>query len=101
MSPWPNRYKKCQMFSSQVFAVQTPMCDMMREIDKERNLCKAQIENKTTGMSFIYVCVTRLLCPIWKWVVSSDTVNSFYVIFRRSKKSTAADALFQFPVDEA
>uniref|UniRef100_A0A7N6B5D5 Vasoactive intestinal peptide receptor 1a n=1 Tax=Anabas testudineus TaxID=64144 RepID=A0A7N6B5D5_ANATE len=34
-----------------VFAVQTQMCDMMKEIDKERNLCEAQIENKTTGCS--------------------------------------------------
>lgn len=38
------------MFSLQVFSVQSQMCDMVSEIDKERDLCEAQIENKTTGM---------------------------------------------------
>uniref|UniRef100_A0A7N8YBU9 Vasoactive intestinal peptide receptor 1a n=1 Tax=Mastacembelus armatus TaxID=205130 RepID=A0A7N8YBU9_9TELE len=39
------------MFSSQVFSVQNQMCDMMSEIERERDMCEAQIENKTTGCS--------------------------------------------------
>lgn len=29
--------------------MQNQMCDMMMEIEKERMMCEAQIENKTTG----------------------------------------------------
>lgn len=35
--------------SSQVLSMQYQMCDMMKEIDKEGDMCRAQIENKTTG----------------------------------------------------
>lgn len=48
MCVWLN---SCKLSSLQV---QNHMCDMMTEIDQERNLCEAQIENKTTGMrSFV------------------------------------------------
>lgn len=40
----------CDVFSPQVFSMQNQMCDMMKEIDKERDMCEAQTENKTTGM---------------------------------------------------
>lgn len=51
MSLWPERYIEnvCEMLSSQVLSVQSQMCDMMKEIDKERDMCEARIENKTTG----------------------------------------------------
>ena len=39
----------CKLFSPQVCSVQNE-CDMIREIDKEKEMCVAQIENKTTGM---------------------------------------------------
>ncbi|XP_038574635.1 vasoactive intestinal polypeptide receptor-like [Micropterus salmoides] len=32
-----------------VFSMQYQMCEMMKEIDKERDVCEAQIENRTTG----------------------------------------------------
>nr|XP_020460147.1 vasoactive intestinal polypeptide receptor-like [Monopterus albus] len=32
-----------------VFSVQNQMCDLMKEINKERDICEAQSENKTTG----------------------------------------------------
>lgn len=54
--------KYMQILSSQVFAVATQMCDMMNEIDKERIICEAQIENRTTGMSDAsYVFTTSYL----------------------------------------
>ncbi|XP_034743002.1 vasoactive intestinal polypeptide receptor-like [Etheostoma cragini] len=34
-----------------VFSVQSQMCDMVKEIAKEKDLCEAEIENKTTGCS--------------------------------------------------
>ncbi|XP_044075844.1 vasoactive intestinal polypeptide receptor-like isoform X1 [Siniperca chuatsi] len=37
------------MLLEPVFSMQSQMCDMMKEIDKERDMCEAQIENKTTG----------------------------------------------------
>lgn len=39
------------------------MCDMMTEIDKERSLCEAQIENKTSGMLFLFLYLTCLFLP--------------------------------------
>ncbi|XP_037642391.1 vasoactive intestinal polypeptide receptor-like [Sebastes umbrosus] len=39
------------MLLDPVFSAQSQMCDMVKEIDKERGLCEAQIENKTTGCS--------------------------------------------------
>lgn len=45
---WREKQKTYEM-SSQVFSVQNQMCDMMKEIDKERDTCEAQIENRTTG----------------------------------------------------
>lgn len=49
----------CDVFSPQVFSTQNQMCDMMKEIDKERDLCEAQAENKTTGM--MCSCVSLLI----------------------------------------
>ncbi|XP_061653412.1 vasoactive intestinal polypeptide receptor-like isoform X2 [Phyllopteryx taeniolatus] len=37
------------MLLEPVFPMQNQMCDMMKELDKERHLCEAQIENKTSG----------------------------------------------------
>ncbi|XP_067461191.1 vasoactive intestinal polypeptide receptor-like [Thunnus thynnus] len=37
------------MLLEPVCSVQSQMCDLMREIDKEREMCEAQIKNKTTG----------------------------------------------------
>lgn len=31
--------------------MQNQMCDVMTELDNEKELCQAQIENKTSGMS--------------------------------------------------
>lgn len=51
------------MFSSQVFSVQNQMCDMVNEIEKERDMCEAQIENKTTGMKCFSVFFLVLFYP--------------------------------------
>ncbi|XP_045908005.1 vasoactive intestinal polypeptide receptor 1-like [Micropterus dolomieu] len=37
------------MLLKPVFSMQYQMCEMMKEIDKERDVCEAQIENRTTG----------------------------------------------------
>ncbi|TMS09993.1 Vasoactive intestinal polypeptide receptor [Larimichthys crocea] len=43
---------------AKVFSGQNQMCDMMTEIDKERSLCEAQIENKTSGCSATWDKIT-------------------------------------------
>ncbi|XP_039900805.1 vasoactive intestinal polypeptide receptor-like [Simochromis diagramma] len=66
-----------------VFAVATQMCDMMNEIDKERIICEAQIENRTTGCSRIWDKITcwpsadvgevvTILCPKFLFFQSED-----------------------------
>ncbi|XP_040911602.1 vasoactive intestinal polypeptide receptor-like [Toxotes jaculatrix] len=37
------------MLLEPVFSMPNQMCDMRREIEKERDLCEAQIQNRTTG----------------------------------------------------
>ncbi|KAI3375277.1 hypothetical protein L3Q82_021776, partial [Scortum barcoo] len=44
-----------------VFSVHNQICDMMKEIDKERDMCEAHIENKTTDIIFGF-SVSRLGC---------------------------------------
>ncbi|KAF7222952.1 vasoactive intestinal polypeptide receptor [Nothobranchius furzeri] len=39
------------VFLEPVFSAQSQMCDLILEIDKERSMCQAQIENRTTGCS--------------------------------------------------
>ncbi|XP_061696135.1 vasoactive intestinal polypeptide receptor-like isoform X2 [Syngnathoides biaculeatus] len=39
------------MLLKPVLSMQNQMCEMMKELDKERHLCEAQIENKTSGCS--------------------------------------------------
>ncbi|XP_078121104.1 vasoactive intestinal polypeptide receptor-like [Sander vitreus] len=39
------------MLLEPVFSVQSQMCDMVKELEKEKDLCETQIENKTTGCS--------------------------------------------------
>ncbi|XP_010740461.2 vasoactive intestinal polypeptide receptor [Larimichthys crocea] len=46
------------MLLEPVFSGQNQMCDMMTEIDKERSLCEAQIENKTSGCSATWDKIT-------------------------------------------
>ncbi|KAI9541569.1 Vasoactive intestinal polypeptide receptor [Dissostichus eleginoides] len=66
-----------------VFSVQSQMCDMVSEIDKERDLCEAQIENKTTGCRGIWDKITcwpsadldevvTIPCPKYLFYFSSD-----------------------------
>lgn len=55
----------CKHFFWQVFSVPDPMCDMMTEIDKERDMCEAQIENKTIGMLIVvFICVFIVLAAL-------------------------------------
>uniref|UniRef100_A0A671Y201 Vasoactive intestinal peptide receptor 1a n=1 Tax=Sparus aurata TaxID=8175 RepID=A0A671Y201_SPAAU len=69
--------------SSQVFSVQNQMCDMMKEIDKERDTCEAQIENRTTGCSGTWDKITcwpsadvgqvvTIPCPKYLFYFSGD-----------------------------
>ncbi|XP_061588736.1 vasoactive intestinal polypeptide receptor-like isoform X2 [Cololabis saira] len=41
-----------------VFSVHSQMCELILEIDKERKMCEAQIENRTTGCSGIWDNIT-------------------------------------------
>ncbi|KAM6990211.1 vasoactive intestinal polypeptide receptor-like [Tautogolabrus adspersus] len=41
----------CCLLLQPVFSVQNQMCDMVKEIDKQRDMCLSRIENKTTGCS--------------------------------------------------
>lgn len=47
----------------QVFSGQTQVCDVQTEVDKEKDACEAQIENKTAGRYVVRlrVCSTFLL----------------------------------------
>lgn len=41
----------------QVFSGLNQMCDMKTELDKEKETCEAQIENKTAGRYVVCLCV--------------------------------------------
>ncbi|XP_028327777.1 vasoactive intestinal polypeptide receptor-like [Gouania willdenowi] len=71
------------MLLQPVLTVQNQMCDMMREIDKERNLCEAQNENKTTGCNATWDKITcwpsadigevvTIPCPKYLFYFSAD-----------------------------
>uniref|UniRef100_A0A3Q3DI04 Vasoactive intestinal peptide receptor 1a n=1 Tax=Hippocampus comes TaxID=109280 RepID=A0A3Q3DI04_HIPCM len=47
-----------RMFTLQVFPMQNQMCDVMTELDNEKELCQAQIENKTSGCSGMWDKIT-------------------------------------------
>ncbi len=53
--------------------MQNQMCDMIKEIEKERDMCKAQIENKTTGMPFSCVCVC--VCLTFRYCSGCTSFN--------------------------
>lgn len=48
--------------------MQNQMCEMMREIDREREACEAQIENRTTGDCPNRFCVLSLKVYILSWL---------------------------------
>nr|XP_020504592.1 vasoactive intestinal polypeptide receptor-like isoform X1 [Labrus bergylta] len=48
----------CCLLLQPVFSVQNQMCDMVKEIDKQRGMCLARIENKTTGCSGMWDKIT-------------------------------------------
>ncbi|AWP04551.1 putative vasoactive intestinal polypeptide receptor 1 [Scophthalmus maximus] len=69
-----------------VSSVQNQMCDMMREIDKERDTCEAQIENRTTGCSGTWDKITcwpsantgevvTIPCPKYLFYFSRDVLT--------------------------
>ncbi|XP_070701203.1 vasoactive intestinal polypeptide receptor-like [Pempheris klunzingeri] len=71
------------MLLEPVFSAQNQMCDMMKEIDKERSVCEAQIENKTTGCSGTWDKITcwpaadvgeavTIPCPKYLFYFSGD-----------------------------
>ncbi|XP_068594392.1 vasoactive intestinal polypeptide receptor-like [Cebidichthys violaceus] len=75
------------MLLQPVFSVHSQMCDMVKEIDKERNLCEAQIENKTTGCSGTWDKITcwpsadvgevvTIPCPKYLFYFSGDVSTS-------------------------
>uniref|UniRef100_A0A3Q1CQ44 Vasoactive intestinal peptide receptor 1a n=1 Tax=Amphiprion ocellaris TaxID=80972 RepID=A0A3Q1CQ44_AMPOC len=66
-----------------VFSEQHQMCDMMKELDKERHMCEAHIENKTTGCSGTWDKITcwpsaevgevvTIPCPKYLFYFSGD-----------------------------
>ncbi|TKS80266.1 Vasoactive intestinal polypeptide receptor [Collichthys lucidus] len=54
----PARMRHLLAEIAKVFSGQNQMCEMMTEIDKERSLCEAQIENKTSGCSATWDKIT-------------------------------------------
>uniref|UniRef100_A0A672HYP0 Vasoactive intestinal peptide receptor 1a n=1 Tax=Salarias fasciatus TaxID=181472 RepID=A0A672HYP0_SALFA len=48
----------CAIFSPQILSVQNQICDMEREIAKEKKLCEAQAENKTAGCNSTWDRIT-------------------------------------------
>lgn len=50
----------CNVFSSQVFSAMNSWCDMMKELNKEKETCEAQIENKTTGRQVLILVFVLL-----------------------------------------
>uniref|UniRef100_A0A3P8TVW5 Vasoactive intestinal peptide receptor 1a n=1 Tax=Amphiprion percula TaxID=161767 RepID=A0A3P8TVW5_AMPPE len=75
--------KTHDIFSLQVFSEQHQMCDMMKELDKERHMCEAHIENKTTGCSGTWDKITcwpsaevgevvTIPCPKYLFYFSGD-----------------------------
>ncbi|KAG7227368.1 hypothetical protein INR49_000373 [Caranx melampygus] len=74
------------MLLKPVFSAQSQMCDMMREIEKERSLCEAHIENRTTGCSGMWDKITcwpsadvgevvSIPCPKFLFYFSSDVLS--------------------------
>ncbi|XP_028284132.1 vasoactive intestinal polypeptide receptor-like isoform X2 [Parambassis ranga] len=69
-----------------VLSMQSQMCDIKKEIDKERNMCEAQIENRTTGCSGTWDKITcwpsadigevvTIPCPKYLFYFSRDTAT--------------------------
>ncbi|CAK6967900.1 vasoactive intestinal polypeptide receptor-like [Scomber scombrus] len=74
------------MLLEPVCSMQNHMCDMMKEIDKERDMCQAQIENRTTGCSGTWDKITcwpsadigevvTIPCPKYLFYFSRDTTT--------------------------
>ncbi|XP_068425623.1 vasoactive intestinal polypeptide receptor-like [Clinocottus analis] len=70
-----------------VFSTHSQMCEMKKEIEKERDLCEAQIENKTTGCSGTWDKITcwpgadvgevvTIPCPKYLFYFSGDVSTS-------------------------
>lgn len=71
------------IFLGPVFSVQHQMCDIKQEIDRERDLCEAQTEHKTTGCSVTWDKITcwpsaevgevvTIPCPKYLFYFSKD-----------------------------
>lgn len=59
--PGKRREDKSEILCLQVRSAQSPMCGLILEIDKERAMCQAQVENNTTGMwAPCFVCLVLL-----------------------------------------
>ncbi|KAM8727485.1 vasoactive intestinal polypeptide receptor-like [Acanthopagrus schlegelii] len=94
----------CCMLLRPVFSVQNQMCDMMKEIDKERDMCEAQIENKTTGCSGTWDKITcwpsadvgqvvTIPCPKYLFYFSGDAPT------RNLSKTCAEDGWSSISID--
>ncbi|XP_040027794.1 vasoactive intestinal polypeptide receptor-like [Gasterosteus aculeatus] len=70
-----------------VFSAHSQMCDMMKEIEKEEELCEARIENKTTGCRGMWDKITcwpsadvgqvvTVPCPKYLFYFSGDISTS-------------------------
>ncbi|XP_034558128.1 vasoactive intestinal polypeptide receptor-like [Notolabrus celidotus] len=76
----------CCLLLHPVFSVQNQMCDMMMDIDKERDMCLSRIENKTTGCSGTWDKITcwpsaevgevvTIPCPKYLFIFSRDATT--------------------------
>ncbi|XP_023277651.1 vasoactive intestinal polypeptide receptor-like isoform X2 [Seriola lalandi dorsalis] len=92
------------MLLKPVFSVQNQMCDMKREIEKERDMCEAQIENRTTGCSGTWDKITcwpsadigevvTIPCPKFLFYFSSDALT------RNLSKTCAEDGWTPVSID--
>ncbi|XP_041659429.1 vasoactive intestinal polypeptide receptor-like [Cheilinus undulatus] len=76
----------CCLLLQPVLSVQNQMCDMVKEIAKERDMCLARIENKTTGCSGMWDKITcwpsadvgevvTIPCPKYLFYFSRDATT--------------------------
>ncbi|XP_008332446.1 vasoactive intestinal polypeptide receptor-like isoform X1 [Cynoglossus semilaevis] len=87
-----------------VAAMQNQMCEMMREIDREREACEAQIENRTTGCSGTWDKITcwpsadtgevvTIPCPKYLFYFSG------HIFSRNLSKTCTKDGWTPFSID--
>ncbi|XP_022052847.2 vasoactive intestinal polypeptide receptor-like isoform X2 [Acanthochromis polyacanthus] len=87
-----------------VFSEQHQMCEMMKELDKEKHMCEAHIENKTTGCSGTWDKITcwpsaevgevvTIPCPKYLFYFSGD------VPARNLSKTCTVDGWMPISID--